>query len=268
LLFDNGQSDCLKESRGTARLREPPASELDWSPLIFETIYKRLRSSSSPGRRLPFPARRTTVKMEFERYLDALASADPTPGGGSAATLVGALAAALCAMVARITAAAPKHAAARDAALAIAADGDALRAAFLGQRPADEAAFGAVVTAQALPRASAAEKAARTVALQAALTHAAAVPLGVAALAVDAFALTERTAALGNSHLASDVACALHFARAALDASAENVRVNHHYLRDAATIDAQRARLAALEASARAHEQTIRASITTPTPGG
>jgi len=199
--------------------------------------------------------------MEFERYLDALASADPTPGGGSAATLVGALAAALCAMVARITAAAPKHAAVREAAEEIAANADALRAAFLAQRPADEAAFGAVVTAQALPRATEAEKVARTAALQAALARAAGVPLDVASLALVAFTVTKRTAALGNPHLGSDVACALHFARAAFDASVENVRVNHHYLRDATLVARQRTMLDELEAGAAKYEGEIRALL-------
>ena len=60
--------------------------------------------------------------MEIEGYLDALASADPTPGGGSAATLVGALAAALCAMVARITTTSPKLAPVHEEAAAIAED--------------------------------------------------------------------------------------------------------------------------------------------------
>jgi formiminotetrahydrofolate cyclodeaminase len=188
--------------------------------------------------------------MDFEGYLDALASAEPTPGGGSAATLVGAMAAALCAMVARITAAAPRHAAVHDEATAIARDADRLRAAFLALRPADEAAFGAVVAAQALPRATDDERASRTAALQGALAHAAAVPLDAASLAVDALALAERTAGLRNAHLASDVACAFGFARAALAASAANVRVNHAYLHDEATIASQASRLADLEARA------------------
>jgi formiminotetrahydrofolate cyclodeaminase len=46
----------------------------------------------------------------FESYLDALASARPVPGGGSAATIVGALGAALVAMAARITCANPRYA--------------------------------------------------------------------------------------------------------------------------------------------------------------
>ena len=195
--------------------------------------------------------------MDFDAYLDALASAAPAPGGGSAATLVGALSAALCAMVARITAGAPKHAAVAADAAAIAADADRLRAAFLALRPNDEAAFGAVIAAQALPRTTDGERTARTAELQHALAHAADVPLHVAARAVEAFALAERTATLRNAHLASDVACAVHFARAAFAAAAANVRVNHRYLRNAATIAGQAERLGALETRAHAIERAV-----------
>jgi formiminotetrahydrofolate cyclodeaminase len=184
--------------------------------------------------------------MDFDRYLDALASADPTPGGGSAATLVGALAAALCAMVARITLASPKHSAAHAAAATIAAEADALRARFLELRVADEAAFGAVGAAQALPRATDADRAFRTAALQHALVGAAEAPLDTAGVATQTLALAQRTGDLGNAHLMSDVECALRFARAAFDASVINVEVNHHYIKDAAVIADQQQRLARL----------------------
>jgi formiminotetrahydrofolate cyclodeaminase len=201
--------------------------------------------------------------MDFERYLDALASADPTPGGGSAATLVGALAAALCAMVARITLASSKHVPVHADAAAIAADADTLRGQFLALRPADEAAFAAVVAAQALPRATGDEKALRTTALQGALTGAAEAPLAAAGLAAQAFELALRTAELHNPHLMSDVDCALRFARAAFDASVANVDVNHHYITDAATIAGQRARLATLAREAHTAESRA-AEIITP----
>jgi methenyltetrahydrofolate cyclohydrolase len=192
--------------------------------------------------------------MDFEGYLDALASADPTPGGGSAATLVGALAAALCAMVARITMSSPKLAPVHEEAAAIADDADDLRRRFVVLRPADEAAFQAVIAAQALPKSTDAETAARRERLQAALIGAAEAPLEAARLATDAFALTARTAELHNANLMSDVDCAMHFARAAFDASAANVEVNHRYITDAATVAQQRDRLATLARAAREFE--------------
>jgi methenyltetrahydrofolate cyclohydrolase len=192
--------------------------------------------------------------MDFEAYLDALASADPTPGGGSAATLVGALSAALCAMVARITTGSPKLASVHEEAAAIAADADELRRRFVELRPLDEAAFEAVVRAQALPRTTGEEKSARTEALQRALAGAAEAPLEAARLATDAFALTARTAELHNANLMSDVDCALRFARAAFDAGTANVEVNHRYITDAATVAQQRDRLATLARAAREFE--------------
>jgi formiminotetrahydrofolate cyclodeaminase len=63
------------------------------------------------------------------------------------------------------------------------------------------------------------------------------------------------TAALENAHLMSDVECALRLARAALDASAANVKVNHRFLKNAEVISAQASRLAALLDTATAAER-------------
>jgi len=188
--------------------------------------------------------------MDFEGYLDALASADATPGGGSAATLVGALATALCAMVARITLAAPRHVEQHPAAAAIVAEADAARRRFLELRPRDEAAYAAVVAAQGRPRSTDDERRERTAQLQRALAGAAAVPLETAHLAAETLDLVARTAGLRNEHLMSDVVCALGFARAALDASIANVEVNHRYLHDGALIAEQAAQLARLRDAA------------------
>jgi len=196
--------------------------------------------------------------VDLETYLDALSSSAPTPGGGSAATIVAGLGAALLAMVARITLEAARLAPVHAAAEAVVADAERLRERFTAARPADEAAYGAVVAAMALPRSNEAERAARTERLQAALARAAAEPLAVAELAADAMAVAERAAALENRNLMSDVACAVAFLRAAYEASAANVRVNHDYLRDAATAAAQRERLAHAGARLAAHEASAR----------
>lgn len=199
--------------------------------------------------------------MDFEAYLDALASAEPTPGGGSAATLVGALSAALCAMVARITLGSPKLERAHEAAVSIAEDADDLRRRFVELRPLDEAAYAAVVAALALPRDNADATARRSERLQSALIGAAEAPLEAARLATDALVLAARTAELHNANLMSDVDCALRFARAAFDASAANVEVNHRYLNDKAVVAHQRDRLSALERAAREFESRAMAVV-------
>lgn len=154
--------------------------------------------------------------------------------------------AALCAMVARITAASDRHAAVRDNALAIAAGADVLRERFSAARPVDEAAYMRVVEASAMPRATEAEKAARTAAMQSALAGAAEAPLVVAGLCAEGLAIASQAAALGNSHLVSDVECAVHFFRAAMAASIANVRINHRFLKDRAVVSSQEERLIAI----------------------
>jgi formiminotetrahydrofolate cyclodeaminase len=182
----------------------------------------------------------------IDAYLDRLASAEPTPGGGSAATFVGAMGAALCAMVARITAGNDRYASVRGEALAVVAAADVLRERLAAARPLDEEAYERVVAASALPKATDEQKRARTAALQAALVGAAEAPLAAAGLSAEGVALAERAGALGNTHLASDVECALHFFRAALAASVANVRINHHFIKDAAIVRAQEERLVAI----------------------
>ena len=188
--------------------------------------------------------------LDFDAYLDALASAAPTPGGGSAATLVGAMGAALVAMVARISADAPRLAAKRADALEIARLADELRAQLLAAREADESAYAAVVAASALPKGSEAERAVRSPKLQHALACAAEAPLAASQLASDGTALALRAAALGNKHLASDIECSLAFFRAARAASSANVRINHRFMTDVEVKESQRTRLSALERTA------------------
>jgi formiminotetrahydrofolate cyclodeaminase len=197
--------------------------------------------------------------LDFDAYLERLASSDPTPGGGSAAALTGAMAAALLAMVARITLASEKHVSVHALAQRIVHDADLLRNNFVAARPVDEAAYAAVVAAQALPRGTETEKRERMARLQTALAGAAEAPLGVAGLATATIRLTELTAALGNDHLMSDVDCALRLARAALDASAANVKVNHRFLKNAEVLNAQASRLAAfLDTATAAERRTLR----------
>jgi formiminotetrahydrofolate cyclodeaminase len=190
--------------------------------------------------------------MRIDAYLDRLASADPTPGGGSAATLVGAMGAALCAMVARITLQSPRHAAVHPAAEAIIAEADMLRERFEAARPIDEQAYALVVEAGTLPIGTNDEKRSRTAAMQTALIGAAEAPLAAAGLAAEGSALAERAGALRNAHLVSDVECALHFFRAALAASTANVRINHRFIKDPDVVCAQDERLIAILAAANA----------------
>ena len=166
----------------------------------------------------------------LDAYLERLASSAPTPGGGSAAALVGAISAALVAMVGRIAKSAPDDLAGR---------ADELRAKLLDAGKRDEDAYAAVVAAQALPKSTDEERAARTPSLDRALADAACAPLQTAALALDVLRLVDGLLDARMGALESDVACAAEFAYAALTACGYNVRVNHRYMRDEMTIRRQ-----------------------------
>jgi formiminotetrahydrofolate cyclodeaminase len=183
----------------------------------------------------------------METYLKALSSAQPTPGGGSAATIVAALGAALVAMVSRITLANAKLAEKHDLAAELVAEADALRLHLAAARESDERAFAAVMHAMAQPRATPEEKAARGAALEHALCAAAAEPLAAANLSLRVVELAQRTLSLQNSNLISDVGCAAEFGACALAACAYNVRINHKYMKERSVVARQEAELRACE---------------------
>lgn len=172
-------------------------------------------------------------------YLTQLASEWPTPGGGSAATVVGAAGAALVAMVGRICSTNPKYAAQKQLALELVGRADELRHEFLRARERDEAAFDRVVAASAMPKDTASEKQLRRNALELALHHAAAEPLACAELALEVLRLAAQTLQIPNKNLASDIGCAAEFGVSALNACAYNVRINHRFMRDLDAIEAQ-----------------------------
>jgi formiminotetrahydrofolate cyclodeaminase len=177
----------------------------------------------------------------LDAYLERLASNNPVPGGGSAAALTAALAAALVAMVGRI--------------LTVPIDGlvtraDELRAQLSEARARDERAYAAVVAAQAMPKGDEAERAARRRALDVALKEAAEAPLHTAQLAVDVLNLVAKLLEIQMGALASDVGCAAEFAHAAIVACGYNVRINHRYMREGAAIRKQARRLVAYEGEA------------------
>jgi methenyltetrahydrofolate cyclohydrolase len=172
-------------------------------------------------------------------YLDALASADPTPGGGSAAALVGATGAALIAMTARIALRSKRLSDVHPEAERIAAHADALRAAFDQAGIADEHAYGGVVRAYGMPKDSQEERDARRAALAQALVHAAEAPLEIARIGAEVARLAETTLTLRNTALFSDVLCGAEFAVACVHAAAANVRINHRSMQDESVIIAQ-----------------------------
>ena len=198
-------------------------------------------------------------------YLDEVAAGAPTPGGGSVAAVVGALAAALGEMVANLTLGREKYASAENALRPAVARLSALRTALLAAAAADEDAYQAYRDASILPRGSDAEKTARVHAMQSTLVEAAIVPLGVARAAHEVAGILEIVARQGNPHVRSDVALGAILSDAALRGALLNLRGNAALLEDreratAYLADADLLEVQGHEAAERAYRAAMDAS--------
>ena len=164
--------------------------------------------------------------------LDAFRSSEPTPGGGSASALAGAVGAALLAMVAGLG----RPRATDDEALArLAAAGRRTTDISEGLRvlvDRDSEAYESVMTAYKMPKGTEDEKRDRTARIQDALAEAIAAPLDVMRQCAAAIEEASVIAALGNPSASSDVQVALELLRAGLRGAKLNVEINLASLKD------------------------------------
>lgn len=149
-------------------------------------------------------------------FLERLAAKVPAPGGGAAAALHAAQAAALLAMVGRYSQS-PKYASHAKTIERIVDEADERRAEALQLAEEDAVAFQAVSQAYRLPAVTPEEKAAREQAVQAALVEAARPPAAVVANATRLVELAEELLQIGNPNLLADVAAAAAAARSLPD---------------------------------------------------
>lgn len=176
------------------------------------------------------------TSMTTSELLAAFRSSEPTPGGGSASALAGAVGASLLAMVAGL----PKPRAANDTELRQLGDAGTRCSALAVQLEAliddDSAAYDLVVGAFRMPKGTDEEKAARTAGIQRALTAATEAPLNVMRRCAEALALVQVVGALGNQNASSDVAVARALLSAGLTGARENVEINLGSLKDEAYV--------------------------------
>lgn len=175
---------------------------------------------------------RPFLECSLREFLDTLASPSPTPGGGSAAALGGAIAAALVSMVASLTVASPKCEDAHEAARELLRRSEAVRASLQDLIQEDSQAFAGFAAAQKLPKAEEAQRVAREKAMQAALLVATETPLRICREAVAACELSLTAAEIGNAAAVSDAGVGAVLAEAAVKGASLNVDINVGYLKD------------------------------------
>ena len=166
----------------------------------------------------------------LDAWIEELAGVAPVPGGGSAAALAGTLAAALVAMVSRLTIGRKAYAPADGRAREILAEAESLRAELRRLVDDDAAAYGRVSAAYKIPK----DDPRRIGAVDEALRGAAITPIAVARGAGRVIALARELGDIGNKNARSDAKVAERLARAALAGAVENVRVNVAALSDPA----------------------------------
>ena len=179
-------------------------------------------------------------------FLDELASNAPAPGGGSVASLGGALGAALVSMVCNLTLGKKGYEDVQGDIEDLLAQSEALRAELTGLLEEDVKAYTGYSVAAKLPRTTDEEKAARAEAMQAALQVATDVPLQIAEAAVKVMDLCMPAAEKGNKWAVSDAGVAVLMAEAALRSAALNVLINLGSLKDLEFAAERRARLESL----------------------
>lgn len=175
-------------------------------------------------------------KLSVQEFLEALASPAPTPGGGTASALAGAVGAALAEMVASLTLAKEKYAASHEAVRLISEAAAAARAEFLGLAREDAEAYDAVIAARRLPKETPEEKEARSRALGEANLRATEVPMRTAQAAVGLLESLPELVEKGNPSAASDAGAAALLLESAAEGALLNVGINLSGVSDAAFV--------------------------------
>ncbi len=158
----------------------------------------------------------------LDGWIDALAGESPTPGGGSAAALAGTLAAALVAMVARLTVGRKAYVAVEAQAREIIAEAEQLRGELRRLVDEDATAYEGVTRAYKIPKGDPR----RAQAIDAALLAAARPPAEVVKRGRRLLALAQTIEQIGNKNAVSDARVAGMLARTAIDGATENVNAN------------------------------------------
>lgn len=159
------------------------------------------------------------------QLLARTASADPTPGGGAIAAVVGAFGVSLVQMAVRVTLRAADETAATQLQQVDVRAGE-LQKLFMQAADEDINAFDTLMDAYRMPRDSDAERAARAAAISTATLSATRVPLALARAAADGIALGDAARPLVKDSIASDVLAGRDLLRGAGLAALRTAEIN------------------------------------------
>jgi formiminotetrahydrofolate cyclodeaminase len=162
--------------------------------------------------------------MELKRFLEKLSSDAPTPGGGSASALAGAISASLVAMVAGLSSkrSGPKL----KGAVAVREKGLSVQKRLFRAIDEDSKSFDAVIEAYRLPKNSERERLHRVRQIQKAYRDATLVPRQVCQQSLRLLEYSRALVLKGNPKAISDAGVAAFLADAALAGGMLNIKIN------------------------------------------
>ena len=201
------------------------------------------------------------VDLTVTGFAQETSRESPAPGGGTISAYMGALAAALGAMVANLSSHKPGWDERWHEFSVWADKGQAIMTELLHLVDEDTQAFNRIMAAFGMPKKTDDDKAARSAAIQDATLYATQVPLRTMKESFKAFEICKQMALEGNPNSVSDVGVGALAARAAVLGAGLNVKINAGSLKDRATAEALIAEANDLIARANAAEAEISAIV-------
>jgi len=197
------------------------------------------------------------IDLSVKDFITTTASGDPVPGGGSISALNGALAAALGAMVSRLTIGRKKFADREEDMKMLLAEIETVENTLTLAIDRDSEAYATVMAAFKLPKDTDEEKRIRREEIQAATKGAAEVPMQVARMTASLLPKLEAVANMGNPNAVTDAAVATMCARTAIFGALLNVEINLSSLADVDYVAAMRLEAASLRIEAEEAERRV-----------
>jgi methenyltetrahydrofolate cyclohydrolase len=197
------------------------------------------------------------TQSSVEKFLDDLAGGAPTPGGGSAAAIMGAMGAALVSMVCNVTIGKKGYEAVEAEMKAVLSESERVRRRLTDMVAEDIAAFDSIMAAYKLSKATEADKTVRAAAIQAGLRRATETPLDCARVCAEVIALARRASEHGYLNVISDGGVGVLAGFTALRSAALNVYINAPALKDRAFAERATAELERLVESCAAESEAV-----------
>jgi formiminotetrahydrofolate cyclodeaminase len=199
----------------------------------------------------------SVTRSSVEQFLDDLAGGNPTPGGGSAAAIMGAMGAALVSMVCNVTIGKKGYEGVEAEMRTILRESERVRGRLTAMVAEDIAAFDSIMAAYKLPKISDEDKTRRAAAIQAGLRRATEAPLDCARVCAEVIALARRASEHGYLHVISDGGVGVLAGFTGLRSAALNVYINAPALKDRAFAEAATAEIETLVGSCAAESEAV-----------